>query len=45
MVNVCETNLVKFNLLFFVKYRVLRCKIEYVEENIEEFFRVRKELL
>ncbi|XP_070376418.1 protein mono-ADP-ribosyltransferase PARP4 isoform X3 [Equus asinus] len=45
MVNVCETNLAKPNPPSLAKYRALRCKIEHVEENTEEFFRVRKELL
>uniref|UniRef100_A0A8C4KT67 Poly [ADP-ribose] polymerase n=1 Tax=Equus asinus asinus TaxID=83772 RepID=A0A8C4KT67_EQUAS len=43
MVNVCETNLAKPNPPSLAKYRALRCKIEHVEENTEEFFRVRKE--
>ncbi|XP_029792881.1 protein mono-ADP-ribosyltransferase PARP4 isoform X2 [Suricata suricatta] len=45
MVNVCETNLSKPNLPSLAKYRALRCKIEHVEQNTEEFFRVRKEVL
>eukprot|EP00073_Rattus_norvegicus_P053042 XP_017455426.1 PREDICTED: poly [ADP-ribose] polymerase 4 isoform X1 [Rattus norvegicus] len=45
MVNVCETNLSKPNPPSLAKYRALRCKIEHVEENTEEFSRVRKEVL
>nr|XP_019605170.1 PREDICTED: poly [ADP-ribose] polymerase 4 [Rhinolophus sinicus] len=45
MVNVCETNLSKPNPPSLAKYRALRCKIEHVEQNTEEFFRVRKEVL
>nr|XP_035953034.1 protein mono-ADP-ribosyltransferase PARP4 isoform X1 [Halichoerus grypus]XP_035953035.1 protein mono-ADP-ribosyltransferase PARP4 isoform X1 [Halichoerus grypus] len=45
MVNVCETNLFKPNPPSLAKYRALRCKIEHVEQNTEEFFRVRKEVL
>ncbi|XP_073750905.1 protein mono-ADP-ribosyltransferase PARP4 isoform X5 [Callorhinus ursinus] len=45
MVNVCETNLFKPNPPSLAKYRALRCKIERVEQNTEEFFRVRKEVL
>ncbi|XP_052589085.1 LOW QUALITY PROTEIN: protein mono-ADP-ribosyltransferase PARP4 [Peromyscus californicus insignis] len=45
MVNVCETNLSKPNPPSLAKYRALRCKIEHVEQNTEEFSRVRKELL
>ncbi|XP_034354773.1 protein mono-ADP-ribosyltransferase PARP4 [Arvicanthis niloticus] len=45
MVNVCETNLSKPNPPSLAKYRALRCKIEHVEKNTEEFSRVRKELL
>uniref|UniRef100_A0ABI7ZKE7 Poly [ADP-ribose] polymerase n=1 Tax=Felis catus TaxID=9685 RepID=A0ABI7ZKE7_FELCA len=45
MVNVCETNLSRPNPPSLAKYRALRCKIEHVEQNTEEFFRVRKEVL
>lgn len=45
MVNVCETNLSKPNPPSLAKYRALRCKIECVEQNTEEFSRVRKEVL
>ncbi|KAL1763525.1 poly [ADP-ribose] polymerase 4 [Sigmodon hispidus] len=45
MVNVCETNLSKPNPPSLAKYRALRCKIEHVEQNTEEFSRVRQELL
>ncbi|XP_052047314.1 protein mono-ADP-ribosyltransferase PARP4 isoform X2 [Apodemus sylvaticus] len=45
MVNVCETNLSKPNPPSLAKYRALRCKIEHVEQNTEEFSRVRKEVL
>ncbi|XP_059540128.1 protein mono-ADP-ribosyltransferase PARP4 isoform X2 [Myotis daubentonii] len=45
MVNVCETNLSKPNPPFLAKYRALRCKIEHVEQNSEEFLRVREEVL
>ncbi|XP_035311523.1 protein mono-ADP-ribosyltransferase PARP4 isoform X1 [Cricetulus griseus] len=45
MVNVCETNLSKPNPPSLAKYRALRCKIEHVEKNTEEFSRVRKEVL
>ncbi|XP_014646672.1 PREDICTED: poly [ADP-ribose] polymerase 4 [Ceratotherium simum simum] len=45
MVNVCETNLSKPNPPSLAKYRALRCKIEHVDQNTEEFFRVRKEIL
>lgn len=45
MVNVCETNLSKPNPPFLAKYRALRCKIEHVEQNSEEFLRLREEVL
>ncbi|XP_017403713.1 protein mono-ADP-ribosyltransferase PARP4 [Cebus imitator] len=45
MVNVCETNLSKPNPPSLAKYRALRCKIEHVEKNTEEFLRVRQEVL
>uniref|UniRef100_A0A8C0WD43 Poly [ADP-ribose] polymerase n=1 Tax=Castor canadensis TaxID=51338 RepID=A0A8C0WD43_CASCN len=45
MVNVCETHLNKPNPPALAKYRALRCKIEHVEQNTEEFSRVRKEVL
>uniref|UniRef100_A0A8C0SWD1 Poly [ADP-ribose] polymerase n=1 Tax=Canis lupus familiaris TaxID=9615 RepID=A0A8C0SWD1_CANLF len=45
MVNVCETNLFKPSPPSLAKYRALRCKIEHVEQNTEEFLRVRKEVL
>ncbi|XP_062958691.1 protein mono-ADP-ribosyltransferase PARP4 isoform X2 [Cynocephalus volans] len=45
MVNVCETNLSKPNPPSLAKYQALRCKIEHVEQNTEEFSRVRKEML
>ncbi|XP_006915899.1 poly [ADP-ribose] polymerase 4 [Pteropus alecto] len=45
MANVNETNLSKRNPPSLAKYRALRCKIEHVEQNTEEFFRVRKEVL
>ncbi|EDL36193.1 mCG130836, isoform CRA_a [Mus musculus] len=45
MVNVCETNLSKPNPPSLAKYRALRCKIEHVDQNTEEFSRVRKEVL
>ncbi|XP_012904270.1 protein mono-ADP-ribosyltransferase PARP4 isoform X1 [Mustela putorius furo] len=45
MVNVCETNLFKPNPPSLAKYRALRCKIEHVEQNTEEFFRVKEEVL
>ncbi|GAB1298937.1 Protein mono-ADP-ribosyltransferase PARP4 [Apodemus speciosus] len=45
IVNVCETNLSKPNPPSLAKYRALRCKIEHVEQNTEEFSRVRKEVL
>ncbi|XP_053420044.1 protein mono-ADP-ribosyltransferase PARP4 isoform X2 [Nycticebus coucang] len=45
MVNVCETNLSKSNPPSLAKYQALRCKIEHVEQNTEEFFRVKKEVL
>ncbi|KAL6036323.1 hypothetical protein STEG23_016438 [Scotinomys teguina] len=45
MVNVCEANLSKPNPPSLAKYRALRCKIEHVEQNTEEFSRVRKEVL
>ncbi|XP_050999336.1 protein mono-ADP-ribosyltransferase PARP4 [Acomys russatus] len=44
MVNVCETNLSKPNPPPLAKYRALRCKIEHVEQNSEEFSRVRREV-
>lgn len=44
MVNVCETNLSKPSPPSLAKYRALRCKIEHVEQNTEEFFKV-KEIL
>ncbi|XP_023580605.1 protein mono-ADP-ribosyltransferase PARP4 isoform X3 [Trichechus manatus latirostris] len=45
MVNVCESNLYKPNPPSLAKYRALRCKIEHVEQNTEEFFSVMKEVL
>ncbi|XP_057563072.1 protein mono-ADP-ribosyltransferase PARP4 isoform X5 [Hippopotamus amphibius kiboko] len=45
MLNVCETNLSKPNTPSLAKYRALRCKIEHVEPNTEEFLRVREEVL
>ncbi|XP_054543703.1 protein mono-ADP-ribosyltransferase PARP4 isoform X2 [Talpa occidentalis] len=45
MVNVFETNLSKPNPPSLAKYRALRCKIEHVNQNTEEFFRVRKQVL
>ncbi|XP_049985056.1 protein mono-ADP-ribosyltransferase PARP4 [Alexandromys fortis] len=45
MVNVCETHLSKPNPPSLAKYRALRCKIEHVEQNTEEFSRVRREVL
>ncbi|XP_045834014.1 protein mono-ADP-ribosyltransferase PARP4 isoform X2 [Meles meles] len=45
MVNVCETNLFKPNPPSLAKYQALRCKIEHVEQNTEEFFRVKEEVL
>ncbi|XP_012297315.2 protein mono-ADP-ribosyltransferase PARP4 isoform X1 [Aotus nancymaae] len=45
MVNVCETNLSKPNPPSLAKYRALRCKIEHVEKNTEEFLKVRQEVL
>ncbi|XP_045044002.2 protein mono-ADP-ribosyltransferase PARP4 isoform X2 [Desmodus rotundus] len=45
MVNVCETNLSKPNPPSLAKYRALRCKIEHVGQNTEEFLRLRKEVL
>ncbi|XP_054433436.1 protein mono-ADP-ribosyltransferase PARP4 isoform X2 [Pteronotus mesoamericanus] len=45
MVNVCEANLSKPNSPSLAKYRALRCKIEHVEQNTEEFLRLREEVL
>ncbi|XP_045149944.1 protein mono-ADP-ribosyltransferase PARP4 [Echinops telfairi] len=45
MVSVCEVNLSKPNPPSLAKYRALRCKIEHVEPNSEEFFTIRKEIL
>ncbi|KAM6157375.1 protein mono-ADP-ribosyltransferase PARP4 isoform 2-T2 [Erethizon dorsatum] len=45
MLNVCETHLSKPSPPSLAKYRALRCKIEHVEQNTEEFFRIRTELL
>ncbi|KAG8524708.1 Protein mono-ADP-ribosyltransferase PARP4 [Galemys pyrenaicus] len=45
MVNVFETNLSKPNPPSLAKYHALRCKIEHVEQNTEEFFKVREEVL
>ncbi|XP_054995973.1 protein mono-ADP-ribosyltransferase PARP4 isoform X2 [Sorex araneus] len=45
MVNVCETNLSKPNPPSLAKYHALRCKIEHVEQNTEEFISIRKEIL
>lgn len=45
MVNVCETHLSRPNPPSLSKYRALRCKIEHVEQNTEEFFRIQKEVL
>ncbi|XP_037012851.2 protein mono-ADP-ribosyltransferase PARP4 [Artibeus jamaicensis] len=45
MVNVCETNLSKPNPPSLAKYRALRCKIEHVGQNTEEFLRLREEVL
>uniref|UniRef100_A0A8D1EZ64 Poly [ADP-ribose] polymerase n=1 Tax=Sus scrofa TaxID=9823 RepID=A0A8D1EZ64_PIG len=44
MVSVCETNLSKPNPPSLAKYRALRCKIELVEPNTEEFSRVKEEV-
>ncbi|KAF6120831.1 poly(ADP-ribose) polymerase family member 4 [Phyllostomus discolor] len=45
MVNVCETNHSKPNPPSLAKYRALRCKIEHVGQNTEEFLRLREEVL
>uniref|UniRef100_A0A8C3W803 Poly [ADP-ribose] polymerase n=1 Tax=Catagonus wagneri TaxID=51154 RepID=A0A8C3W803_9CETA len=45
MVSVCETNLSKPNPPSLAKYRALRCRIELVEPNSEEFSRVKEEVL
>ncbi|XP_040853783.1 protein mono-ADP-ribosyltransferase PARP4-like [Ochotona curzoniae] len=45
MVNVCETNFSKPNPPSLAKYRALRCKIEHVEQNTEEFLSIKKEIL
>ncbi|KAM4860185.1 protein mono-ADP-ribosyltransferase PARP4 [Thomomys bottae] len=45
MVNVCETHLSKPNPPSLAKYQALRCKIEHVEWNTEEFSKVEKEVL
>ncbi|XP_006879680.1 PREDICTED: poly [ADP-ribose] polymerase 4-like [Elephantulus edwardii] len=45
MVNVCETNLSKPNPPSLAKYRALRCNIQHVEQNTEEFVSVRNEVL
>uniref|UniRef100_A0A8D1V5L5 Poly [ADP-ribose] polymerase n=1 Tax=Sus scrofa TaxID=9823 RepID=A0A8D1V5L5_PIG len=45
MVSVCETNLSKPNPRSLAKYRALRCKIELVEPNTEEFSTVKEEVL
>lgn len=45
MVSVCETNLSKPNPPSLAKYRALRCKVELVEPNTEEFSRVKEEVL
>ncbi|XP_004446762.2 protein mono-ADP-ribosyltransferase PARP4 isoform X1 [Dasypus novemcinctus] len=45
MVNVCETNLSKPNPPSLAKYRALRCKIEHVDQNTEEFCSVREQVL
>ncbi|KAM5288003.1 protein mono-ADP-ribosyltransferase PARP4 [Ctenodactylus gundi] len=45
MVNVRETHLYKPNPPPLAKYRALRCKIEHVEQNTEEFSRISKEIL
>ncbi|XP_006832122.1 PREDICTED: poly [ADP-ribose] polymerase 4-like [Chrysochloris asiatica] len=45
MVNVCETNLSKPNPPSLAKYRALRCKIEHVEQDTEEFFSIKKQIL
>lgn len=45
MVSVCETHLSKPNPPSLAKYRALRCKIEHVAPDTEEFSRVEREVL
>ncbi|XP_075054979.1 protein mono-ADP-ribosyltransferase PARP4-like isoform X2 [Mixophyes fleayi] len=43
MVSVCETSLPKSTLSTTAKYQALRCRIEHVDPNSEEFHRVKRD--
>uniref|UniRef100_G3VDU7 Poly [ADP-ribose] polymerase n=1 Tax=Sarcophilus harrisii TaxID=9305 RepID=G3VDU7_SARHA len=45
VINVSEANLSRSNPPSLAKYRALRCKIEHVDENTREFFKVKEEVL
>ncbi|XP_041440465.1 protein mono-ADP-ribosyltransferase PARP4 isoform X9 [Xenopus laevis] len=44
MVSVCETNLSKPNPSILAKYQALRCQIEHVESDTEEFHQVSQQI-
>ncbi|KAM4700272.1 protein mono-ADP-ribosyltransferase PARP4 isoform 2-T2 [Discoglossus pictus] len=45
MVNICETNLYKIRPSSLAKYQALRCSIENVDPNTEEFLQVKNQVL
>ncbi|KAM4796100.1 protein mono-ADP-ribosyltransferase PARP4 [Rhinophrynus dorsalis] len=45
MVNVCETNLSRLNPSCIAKYQALRCRIEHVDPNTEEFLQLKQQIL
>ncbi|XP_075054975.1 protein mono-ADP-ribosyltransferase PARP4-like isoform X2 [Mixophyes fleayi] len=45
MVSVCETSLPKSTLSTTAKYQALRCRIEHVDPNTEEFHRLKRDIL
>eukprot|EP00079_Xenopus_tropicalis_P033572 XP_017947343.1 PREDICTED: poly [ADP-ribose] polymerase 4 [Xenopus tropicalis] len=45
MVSVCETNSLKPNPSSLAKYQALRCQIEHVEPNTEEFHQVSQQIM
>ncbi|XP_073439188.1 protein mono-ADP-ribosyltransferase PARP4 isoform X18 [Dendrobates tinctorius] len=45
MINVCETSLSQNTPSSTAKYQALRCRIEYVDPNSEEFHQVKKDIL
>ncbi|XP_068123037.1 protein mono-ADP-ribosyltransferase PARP4 isoform X2 [Hyperolius riggenbachi] len=45
MVNVCETNSSRPHSSSVAKYRALRCRLEYVDPNTEEYNRVTQDVL